>query len=140
MKDRVLAEAKIWLGTPYHHQASVVGVGCDCLGLVRGIWRALYDAEPQALPPYSADVSLRHDQLTPAFRRWLIEIPPEQGLAGDVLIFAWRSGEAAGHCGILSDEDRFIHAYWRREVSECALTPWWKRRRVAAFSFPEREI
>ena len=28
-----------WIGTPYRHQASLKGVGCDCLGLVRGVWR-----------------------------------------------------------------------------------------------------
>jgi NlpC/P60 family putative phage cell wall peptidase len=35
----VVAAARDWLGTPYHDQASVKGVGCDCLGLVRGVWR-----------------------------------------------------------------------------------------------------
>ena len=37
----VIAEARSWIGTPYRHQASLKGVGCDCLGLVRGVWRAL---------------------------------------------------------------------------------------------------
>ena len=36
----ILAECRAWIGTPYRHQASVKGVGCDCLGLLRGIWRA----------------------------------------------------------------------------------------------------
>ena len=40
--ERVIAAARGWLGTPYHDQASVKGVGCDCLGLVRGVWRDLY--------------------------------------------------------------------------------------------------
>ena len=34
-----VASARGWLGTPYHHQASLKGVGCDCLGLLRGVWR-----------------------------------------------------------------------------------------------------
>ena len=37
----IVAEARAWIGTRYRHQASVKGVGCDCLGLVRGVWRAL---------------------------------------------------------------------------------------------------
>jgi len=37
----IVAEARRWIGTPYRHQASLIGVGCDCLGLVRGIWRAV---------------------------------------------------------------------------------------------------
>ncbi|MGG2476222.1 peptidase P60, partial [Rhizobium sp. BR5] len=29
----MLALAQGWIGTPYRHQASLQGVGCDCLGL-----------------------------------------------------------------------------------------------------------
>ena len=47
--------ARGWIGTPYHHQASVRGVGTDCLGLVRGVWRELYGREAEAPPPYSRD-------------------------------------------------------------------------------------
>ena len=46
----IVREARTWLGTPYLHQASVRGAGCDCLGLVRGVWRALYGREPEAVP------------------------------------------------------------------------------------------
>ena len=34
--------ARLRIGTPYRHQASLKGVGCDCLGLVRGVWRAVH--------------------------------------------------------------------------------------------------
>jgi NlpC/P60 family putative phage cell wall peptidase len=53
--DLIVAEARSWIGTPYRHQASLKGVGCDCLGLVRGVWRALYGEEPERMPPYSRD-------------------------------------------------------------------------------------
>jgi len=43
--------ARSWIGTPYVHQASVKGVGCDCLGLLRGVWRELVGAEPEKMPP-----------------------------------------------------------------------------------------
>ena len=49
----IIAEARGWIGTPYCHQASLKGAGCDCLGLIRGVWRALYGAEPEAPGPYS---------------------------------------------------------------------------------------
>ena len=39
--ERVLAEARSWLGTPYRHQGGRKGVGCDCLGLVRGVWKGV---------------------------------------------------------------------------------------------------
>jgi hypothetical protein len=52
--DRIIAEARSWIGTPYRHQASLKGVGCDCLGLLRGVWRAVMGAEPET-PPYAPD-------------------------------------------------------------------------------------
>jgi NlpC/P60 family putative phage cell wall peptidase len=51
LERAVVAEAMDWIGTPYRHQASRKGVGCDCLGLVRGVWRALYGREPEAPGP-----------------------------------------------------------------------------------------
>lgn len=40
-RAEVVAEARLWLGTPYHHQAAVQGVGCDCIGLIRGVCQRL---------------------------------------------------------------------------------------------------
>ena len=51
----IIAEARAWIGTPYRHQASLKGVGCDCLGLVRGVWRALHGGEPERTPAYAPD-------------------------------------------------------------------------------------
>ncbi|MDG1118150.1 MAG: peptidase, partial [Flavimaricola sp.] len=33
MTADVVATARGWIGTPYLHQASCRGAGCDCLGL-----------------------------------------------------------------------------------------------------------
>ena len=51
----VITAARSWLGTPYHDQASLRGVGCDCLGLARGVWREVIGPEPFPIPPYSRD-------------------------------------------------------------------------------------
>ena len=42
----IVGAARGWIGTPYRHQASLKGVGCDCLGLLRGVWRELKGEEP----------------------------------------------------------------------------------------------
>ena len=52
---RAAAAARSWLGTPYHDQASLRGVGCDCLGLARGVWREIVGPEPFPIPAYSRD-------------------------------------------------------------------------------------
>lgn len=139
MRARALAEARRWLGTPYQHQASMPGVGCDCLGLVRGVWRALHGDEPEPTPPYTPDWAERggEETLLAAARRWLVEIPMGEARPGDVLVFRMSAGVPAKHCGILSGEgDRFIHAYWGRAVVESWMGDWWRRRIVAAFTWP----
>lgn len=139
IRDAVMAEARRWIGTPYHHQASCRGTGCDCLGLVRGVWRALYGTEPETPPPYPVRDPAGEELMVPALGRWLIEIPSDKAMAGDVLVFSWRHSLPARHCGIQSSEHHFIHAYWRCAVAETRLTPWWRRHCLAAFSFPERD-
>jgi NlpC/P60 family putative phage cell wall peptidase len=88
----IVEAARHWLGTPYHHQASLRGVGCDCLGLVRGVWRDLYGPEPEAPPPYSPTwaESLGEETLAVAASRHLLPLPREEVRAGDVLLFRWR--------------------------------------------------
>ena len=74
----VVTAARAWIGTPYVHQASVKGVGCDCLGLLRGVWRELHGAEPEAAPPYSPDwaETTGAETMYLALKRHLVEITP----------------------------------------------------------------
>ena len=69
--DRIVETARSWIGTPYRHQASLKGVGCDCLGLVRGVWREIYGGEPELPPAYQPDWAERsgEDRLRDAARR-----------------------------------------------------------------------
>jgi NlpC/P60 family putative phage cell wall peptidase len=140
IRPHIIALARDWLGTPYHHQASLKCVGCDCIGLVRGIWRELYGAEaPEALPAYTRDwaEAQGRETLIEAARRHLIEIPRFEARPGDVLIFRWRRDSLAKHCAILSKPTAIIHALEGAPVSEVALSSWWRRHTAAAFAFPE---
>ena len=139
-----LDEARLWLGTPYRHQASLRGIGCDCLGLLRGVWRGLHGAEPEAVPPYSAtwaeSAAPGTDPLSEATARHLLPVPgPLAAYApepGDVLLFAFRRHLPARHCAIACGDGRMIHAHDRAAVTEVALTPWWRRHLTGAFRFP----
>ena len=132
----ILAEARDWIGTPYAHQASAKGAGCDCLGLVRGVWRALYGDEPERAPPYTPDWAEREGEetLLLAARRWLI--PAVTPAPGDVVLFRMAAGAPAKHAAILEEGDRLIHAYWGRAVVCSGFAPWWRARLAAAFAFP----
>ncbi|OJF97378.1 NlpC/P60 family protein [Pararhizobium antarcticum] len=136
----VIAAARAWIGTPYRHQASLKGVGSDCLGLVRGVWRDLYGVEPELPPAYQPDWAERgaSDALMAAAIRHCGPALPLAAMAGgDLLLFRWRPDMPAKHAGILSAPDRFIHAYEQAAVIESALVPSWGRRIAGVFRFPD---
>lgn len=137
----VLEIARAWIGTPYLHQSSVPGVGCDCLGLARGIWRALHGDEPWEVPPYSRDwgEAGRREVLAEAARAALIEVSLDDAGPGTLILFRMASGVPAKHCGFLGASvirPTLIHAYDRSGVVEEAFTPAWARRAAFAFVFP----
>ncbi|MEM9170603.1 MAG: NlpC/P60 family protein [Pseudomonadota bacterium] len=140
-----LALARDWIGTPYVHQASAKGAGCDCLGLIRGVWRSLYGTEPEAPPPYMPDHNERAfaggggEPLLEAAARNLDALPAGAARPGDVLVFRIVRDGPAKHCGVYAPNDRLIHAYAGRGVVEGALGRWWRDRFVAAFAFPTIE-
>ena len=133
-------EALDWLGTPYRHQGSRKGVGCDCLGLVLGVWRAVYDAAPVLPGPYAPDWAEAggEERFLAAVRWYFLEKPSGELATGDLLLFRWRPHLPAKHAGILIEQDRFVHAYEGMAVSISALVPQWRKRIAGVFAFPER--
>ncbi|MDR0809751.1 MAG: C40 family peptidase [Gemmobacter sp.] len=134
----VIAAARGWLGTPYHDQASVKGVGCDCLGLARGIWREVVGSETLPVPPYSRDwgETGSREVLADSAARVMIRIDPVEADPGAVVLFRMRAGAIVKHVGILTGEGSFIHSYERLGVIEEPLTTAWRRRIAFAFLFP----
>jgi NlpC/P60 family putative phage cell wall peptidase len=134
----IVTVARGWIGTPYHHQASMPGVGADCLGLVRGVWREIYGSDAEAAPPYSRDWAEAggEETMLAAAGRHLVAIEPAAALAGDVLIFRMRAGSVAKHAAIVSGDRTIIHAMEGAPACEVPLSRWWLRRIAGAFSFP----
>lgn len=136
-RDRIITAARGWIGTPYKHQASVKGVGADCLGLLRGVWREVIGPEPEALQPYTpfwAEFA-REEALLDVAQRHLV--PRETLRPGAVLVFRFREGVPAKHCGIACGPNAFIHAHDGAGVAEVALIAGWRRRIVGVFDFPD---
>jgi hypothetical protein len=139
----IVAEARSWIGTPYHHQASVKHVGCDCLGLVRGVWRALLGPEPEPDPRLLPRLGRgrRQETMLAAARRHLIEIDARRGPARrragvpDAAPAGWPSTPGSWRTASLPDPASSMprragrSARWRSR-------PWWRARIAAAFAFP----
>jgi NlpC/P60 family putative phage cell wall peptidase len=143
--ERIVCEARLWIGTPYVHQASCRGAGTDCLGLILGLWRALFGVLPTIVPAYTADWSepTCREDLMQAAQRFLRPVAGREPMAGDVLLFRMRDGRVAKHLGVQSEvgvSERFIHAYSGHGVVESALTDPWRRRIAARFEFPNGAI
>jgi NlpC/P60 family putative phage cell wall peptidase len=132
----VAGAARPWLGTPYRHRAATIGAGCDCLGLIRGVWRTLYGSEPAEIPNYRAEGN-DGAGLRDAAERYLLRAHDID--VGRVVLFRLGRHTAPRHCGIMVTPTRFVHAQERLGVVEANLTDGWRKRVVAVFEFPEIE-
>ncbi|XWN33731.1 MAG: peptidase P60 [Devosia sp.] len=133
----VVAAARAWVGTPYRHRASKKGVGSDCVGVVRGVWRELVGPERVALPAYAPNWAEAGGEELLLTALSQLFVPIQKVSQGAVLVFRWRRGVPAKHTGIAVSEDRFIHAYdGAGQVVEGPLVPFWRRRIVGVFAFP----
>ncbi len=136
--QRVVAAARGWIGTPYHHQMAVKGAGCDCLGLVRGVYTEIYGRAPETPPPYSRDWgdATGEETMILAASRHLMRVAAGDIKPGDVLIFRMRHGGIAKHAAIMTTPKHMIHAFELGPVCEVPIGPWIVRL-AAAFRFPE---
>jgi NlpC/P60 family putative phage cell wall peptidase len=136
-RDAIVAHARLWIGTPYHDQASTCGAGTDCLGLIRGIYRALYGHDVAAVPAYTRDwaEAAGEEAMLAAARRHLVEIPVHDIAPGDVLVFRYHRHHVAKHAAIFAGKT-MVHAVEGAPVSEVPFSSWWHRRMAGAFAFP----
>lgn len=138
MAIEIVQIARSWIGTPYVHQASLKGAGCDCLGLLRGVWRELGRAEPEPMPPYSPDwaESKGEETLYMGLKRHVAEIAPRALQPGDIALFRMRPRGPAKHCGILGDSPAgltLIHSRQNKRVSEEVFSSAWRKKLAYAF-------
>jgi len=132
-------EARAWLDTPFHHQASVKGAGCDCIGLIKGVGTTLklvdYDpasTQAQSFANYSMLPNSR--RMREGLATWLVEIPVAEAMLADIYFMAW--GREPQHVALVTDKG-IIHSYSGvGKVVEHALDESWRRRIVAAYRYP----
>jgi len=146
-QNQIVQVACEWIGTPYRHQASMRGVGTDCLGLIRGVFVQVEGHASEVPPAYSKDWAdapgpsgLVEETMADAARRHLVEIEKAKAAPGDVLLFRMSPRAAAKHAAIQSTPTCMIHACSGRAVAEVHMGPWWQRRLTHVFRFPGIEI
>jgi NlpC/P60 family putative phage cell wall peptidase len=140
-RSEIVAAARQWINTPYHHQAAVRGVGCDCIGLLVGVWTDLIGQLPVAPPVYSPQWHLhqKESQLLKVLKEsyGFVEINATTPPAGSVLCFGLEKGPAH-HAAISTGNGTFIHSFaTARKVVEVTLDPSWRKRLHAVMDYPE---
>ena len=136
----IVAQARTWLGTPFHHQARLKGKGCDCLGLITGVVGelGLQDRNGQPLTGYDEVTYSKEPDgayLTQKLTALLDEAPVAQAQPGDLALFTVRDNPQ--HLAILTDYEGglgMIHCYAQaRRVVEHRLDDDWRQRLVKVF-------
>lgn len=114
-RSQVVAEARRWIGTPYHHHGRVLGVGVDCAQILCAVYEACYLVEHIDPGNYARDWHLhRSEEL---YLGWLIKAGATEVSSpqpGDVAVF--RFGRTWSHGGILIEDNQVVHAYIGRGV------------------------
>ena len=106
----VVAAARGWLSTPYHHMGRVRGAGTDCLMLLAEVYEAAGVVPHVAVPFYPPDWNLHRDaeRYLEGVARHAREIGEPPG-PGDIAVF--RFGRCFAHGAIVTEWPRLIHAY-----------------------------
>lgn len=106
--DAIVAAAREWIDTPYHHGADIKGVGVDCAMLPVRVFCDLGIIEPFDPRPYPHDWMLHRDD--ERYERWVARFADrvDTPTAGDLALF--RVGRCFSHGAIVVGDGRMIHA------------------------------
>lgn len=115
-RQLVIAEARTWIGTPYHDKARVKGAGCDCLTLLAEVYARAGVIEPVVdIPFYRLDAFMHRgdesylDGILDHHGREVVIPEP-----GDVAMF--KMGRLFFHSAIVVAWPLVIHADWHNGV------------------------
>lgn len=113
--------ARQWIGTPFVPRAAVRGVGCDCVGFIRGVLADL-SGSTAPIPPWRDDWWRDGRALFGAAHAYLQPLT-RAPRPGDVVGVRVRWREA--HVAILAPNGCAIHASERAGVCEVSAPRWW---------------
>lgn len=131
----IISTARSWIGTPFHHQGRLKGVGVDCIGLIVGVAAELGIVTPDqtgyARTPSAGLLRLALDRALTAAP----DLAPSR-----IVLMRWESEDM--HVGLLADSPygglSLIHAYAKaRRVAEHRLDVEWSNRIAMVYHFPE---
>lgn len=126
-RSAIIDAARAYVGTPFHHQARLRGVGIDCIGLIVCVMRdvGLAPKDVKTYAPRDGGLLLK------MLKEQLIETT--WALPGDVVVF--RMPHVAFVTG-----DTMIHAAEGLGVVEHRMDDRWEKRRTHTFALPGVDV
>lgn len=109
--ERIAAEAREWIGTPFHWQGRIKGKGVDCKGLVAGVARACGRPEGESLEALAGDYGrvVDHRRLQAGLRNLFDRAQAIE--PGDVLLLLLGDPPKPQHLAIAISDRRMVHCY-----------------------------
>jgi NlpC/P60 family putative phage cell wall peptidase len=134
----VIAAAREWIGTPHHHQASVKGVGADCVGFLKGVALETGLVTPELASTWPTDYSMQPSggQLRRLCSGVLCLVPFDSRAPADIVLL--RFALEPQHLAMLtqvSPVDYVIHCAEKGVVAH-RLDSVWRARIVRVYRFP----
>lgn len=130
-RAEIVAAAREWLGTPYHHEGRVLGHGVDCIGLVLQVAIACgVEVDEQTGYARIPDES----RLLAGLDRYTNSIQLSEAQAGDIVAIPFI--HKIRHLAILTNNG-MIHAYEPAGgVVEHAVSDRWRKQFARAYALP----
>lgn len=130
LRSEITAAALSMVGTPFHAQGRLPGVGLDCIGVVVSVAKLVgvphRDVAAYPMRP--------NGQLMPELESQMVRVRREPR-EGDVLLMSF-AGEPH-HVAVMVDAGRIVHAY--ATVRKCVVQSYsdhWRAKVRAVYEFP----
>ena len=110
-RDKVLEEAKSWVGTPHVHHTLVKGLGADCGLFIIGVYSnigLIKEDKPEFYPEDWAFHKPVGDMFETIVKRYCVEIKEEELRPGDLILYQF--GKCLSHGSLLVDNEYVIHS------------------------------
>lgn len=139
-RQQFITKAREWVGTPYHHQARLKHVGCDCIGLIVGVAREFgIEIDHEDFLHYGR--SPRGNKLMEHCEK-ICGQAVQVLLPATIAVFWMNAGtERAQHMGVVTDSTptTIIHCYNSLgidRVVEHGLDAVWLKRWICSYNLP----
>jgi len=110
-RDRVIEEAKEWIGTPHRHYEIKKGLGCDCGLFIIGVYANLGLIKEERPKFYPEDWAMHKpvgEMFESIVQKYCIEICKDEVKPGDLILYKF--GKCLSHSSLAMEDDMIIHS------------------------------